>query len=132
MENASKALIISGSILIAILLIAYGVNTFNSAQPATQGVRQTMDATQIATFNNKFAGYTGTTVPRAKVKALANVIIANNAKSSNKVYFGTGTVTDPSAVQNAANLLSANTYKVEADVDDSTGILKGMKYTANP
>ncbi len=78
MENASKALIIAGSILIAILLIAFGVRTFNSTRGASEGVETTMNATEIATFNGKFTKYIGTNKNRGQALALINEVISHN------------------------------------------------------
>ena len=78
MENATKALLIAGSILIAILLIAIGMRVFSSTSGTTDSVESTMSSTEIATFNNKFTQYVGTR-NKAQVMALLNVAISNNA-----------------------------------------------------
>ena len=88
MENASKALLIAGSILIVILLIAMGVRVFNSTSGTTDSVEGTMQSTDIATFNSKFTAYAGSGKSASQVKALANIVIANNATNqSHKVSF---------------------------------------------
>ena len=51
MENASKALIIAASILIAILIISLGVRIFNGAQSAANGTQ--LDETEINIYINK-------------------------------------------------------------------------------
>ena len=138
MENATKALIIAGSILIAILLITFGVTTFNSTRGTTESVKGTMDATEIATFNNKFAGYVGKNINAAKVRSLVNVIISNNSTSSHKVALiipvnGTATTyswTAATAGTVAGNMSSAaaalsnsDTYDVVTDYDASGSII---------
>ena len=55
MENASKALIIAGAILISILLISLGILIYNQAQSAVQDGG--MDEMQLASFNGKFLQY---------------------------------------------------------------------------
>ena len=134
MENATKALIIAGSILIAILLITFGVTTFNSTRGTTESVKGTMDATEIATFNNKFAGYVGKNLSAAKVRALVNIIISNNSTSSHKVNLklvGTdytytaataGTVAG-SMSSGAAALSNSDTYDVVTNYDASGSII---------
>ena len=57
MENATKALLIAGSVLVAILLIAMGMKIFNSTSETTQQSQATMDATAITTFNTQFTGF---------------------------------------------------------------------------
>ena len=71
MENASKALLIAGSILIVILLIAFGMRIFNSTSDTTDSVETTMKTTEISTFNSKFADYAGSKKTVAQAKALA-------------------------------------------------------------
>ena len=79
MENATKALLIAGSILIAILLIAMGVKIFNSTSGTTQSAQSTMDATAITTFNSQFTGFLNKNLTIAQVSSLEQKIIASNA-----------------------------------------------------
>lgn len=109
MENASKALLIAGSILIAILLIAFGMKIFNSA--SEPDIKPVMDATSIATFNSKFTAYAGSNKSAAQVKSLANVVIANNA--TNELHqVSLGGSTDATTITNYVASLSGK-YKVE-------------------
>ena len=57
MENASKALIIAGAILLAILLISLGIMIFNQAQDTVDN--SGMSQAEITAFNNKFLKYEG-------------------------------------------------------------------------
>ena len=57
MENASKALIIAGAILLAILLISLGIMIFNQAQDTVNN--SGMSQAEITAFNNKFLKYEG-------------------------------------------------------------------------
>lgn len=86
MENATKALIIAGSILIAIILIAIGVKILNSTQGVTDSAEETMKSADIADFNSKFTAYSGKQAA-AEVKALANKVIATNSVSEHQVTF---------------------------------------------
>lgn len=89
MENATKALLIAGSVLIAILLIAVGMRIFNSAQGSTDAAKVTMDATAIASFNNQFAGYFGASVRGSKVLTLQQKVLASNAVNTTHTISGT-------------------------------------------
>ena len=84
MENASKALLIAASVLIVILLIAFGVRIFNSTSGTTDSLETTMSSTEVVSFNNKFTAYLGTQ-NTAKAKTLVNMILANNQKSAHKI-----------------------------------------------
>lgn len=83
MENASKALLIAASVLIAILLIAFGMKIFTTSSKPVDNVEGAINSTEIATFNSKFLSYAGTNKTAAQVKSLANVIIASNSTNVN-------------------------------------------------
>ena len=79
MENASKALIIAGAILLAILLISLGIMIFNQAQDTVDN--SGMSQAEITAFNNKFIKYEGTQ-KGSVVKSLINEVLATNQSLS--------------------------------------------------
>lgn len=81
MENASKALIIAGAILLAILLISLGILIFNQAQDTVNN--SGMSQAEITAFNNKFLKYEGTQ-KGSVVKSMVNDVISSNASDENK------------------------------------------------
>lgn len=95
MENATKALIIAGAILIAILLITIGIKILNSTKGTVDSSQATMDATAITTFNSQFTGFLNKNLTIAQVSSLEQKIIASNAvNTEHKVIFenkGAGT-----------------------------------------
>lgn len=112
MENASKALIIAGAILISILLISVGIMVMNSTDSVTGGVGKEMDAQEIQMFNSKFENYIGESVRGSSVRTLLTTIDSNNATADDdrqvKVS-GLGESTDAIATQ----IKSTAKYKVE-------------------
>lgn len=76
MENASKALIIAGAILISILLIGLGVYVYNMAQSATSNVG--LDSQKAQAQNEQFLTYFGSKKSSGDVKNLMNAIRSNN------------------------------------------------------
>lgn len=80
MENASKALIIAGAILLAILLISLGIMIFNQAQDTVSN--SGMAQAEMQAFNNKFLKYEGKRTG-SEVKALINEVLASNSDSNN-------------------------------------------------
>lgn len=80
MENASKALIIAGAILVSILLISIGVIIINSTGNMTDQVGTTTDTMAIETFNSQFTNYEGK-VSASQVKALVSKVNASNASN---------------------------------------------------
>lgn len=79
MENASKALIIAGAILLSILIIALGIYVFNMAKGATN--TDQLDAVEKQTFNSTFTQYEGR-VLGSSASELLNACISNATKNS--------------------------------------------------
>ena len=80
MENASKALIIAGAILLAILLISVGIMIFNQAQDTI--TNSGMSEAEITAFNNKFLKYEGKQKGTI-VKSLVQDVLSSNSNSNN-------------------------------------------------
>lgn len=79
MDNASKALIMAGAILIAVALVSLGVYLYQSAaSKVTDGTRQ-VDASQMLMLNSEIEKYCGTNVKGSELTQLARVIKADNA-----------------------------------------------------
>ena len=74
MENASKALIIAGAILLSILIIALGIFVFNAAKGAVN--TDQLDATEKQTFNAPIEQYEGEQIG-SSVKQLLSELISN-------------------------------------------------------
>lgn len=75
MENASKALIIAGAILISILIITLGIIIYRQAA----GIVNTdaMSAVEIESFNTKFTQYEGNQ-RGSTVRAIYSSVLAHN------------------------------------------------------
>ena len=78
MENAAKALLIAGAILICILLIGVGMLIYNNAIQNIEGGMSSMDENAKLQFNIKFTQYEGKK-SGANVRALIGNIITNNS-----------------------------------------------------
>jgi len=61
MENASKALLIAGGILIAMLVLLIGVNLFVNYSQTGSSYEQNMEAIEIQKFNSNFLKFEGRT-----------------------------------------------------------------------
>lgn len=127
MENASKALIIAGAILLAILIIGIGMVVYTRAASTLTGTD--MSEHQIAAYNSDFEAYEGGNVSGSDVRALVNKIVAHNRNNSNDasliiqisedgstnnktatIYSGTGV---PTGTQyQTSHYKAANSYKV--------------------
>lgn len=73
MENASKALIIAGSVLVALLIVSLGVLLFTNTSESLRNNAE-LDKQEIAVFNEQFLDYTGSSVSGTKVNALIELV----------------------------------------------------------
>ncbi len=82
MENASKALIIAGAILLSILIIGLGMYIYQQANSATQGTN--LDPTKAQAYNGEFLQYEGVRTG-TDVKALVSAISNHNRVNADDV-----------------------------------------------
>lgn len=148
MENASKALIIAGAILLSILIISLGIMIYNQAKEAVGNTG--MDQNRISTYNAEFEAYLGTKVNGAKVKSLIGVVKAHNlaiantdetllvgmtglgqnltsTKINNK-QIGCTTANDLETLK--GKVKTGSMYTVTADYDTTTGYLININLVA--
>ncbi len=130
MENASKALLIAGAILIAILLISVGIMVMNSADDVTGQAESSMQSTAIQTFNAQFSNYAGTQKGSA-IKTLLNTVTSSNASSDYKVTV-TATI-DGASYDTVAGITavvkSTSSYTVTISDSDSNGYYDTIEIT---
>lgn len=104
MENASKALLIAGAILLSILIIAIGMSIYNSASSTINDSVGAMSTQEIDAFNNQFTSYEGAQTG-SKVKALIGVLIANSNTYMDEIgKIPTVTVNDKMTVKSGVNI----------------------------
>ncbi len=147
MENASKALIIAGAILISILIIAIGMYIYTSSRSSIdEGVGQ-MSTQEKEAFNSKWTQYDGE-FSGNQVKSMINSIISNaktyEEEPSKQLVLGgiytkkasaDGTVscTAPLDDQYLTNLNAAyksieskHTYGVSVEYNQKTALIHGI------
>jgi hypothetical protein len=81
MDNASKALVMAGAILIAVMLISLGVLLFNQGQNTAQQAGHLMDSTAIAAYNRQYTIYEGVNRTPSDAITLIGLVNANHANS---------------------------------------------------
>lgn len=79
MENASKALIIAGAILLAISIIGIGMFIYSKSATTIQGTDFSTE--QVAAYNQKFDNYLGTQ-SGSNVRALCDTIRNHNLSNT--------------------------------------------------
>ena len=123
MENASKALIIAGAILISILLIGLGVYVYTMAAGTAHQVDLSSQAAQAQ--NNQFSAYFGDRVSSSQVKNLMNAIRQNNISGQTAeeektiTVFYNGTKSNTSSISQAVK--PGKTYWVNTENDTALG-----------
>lgn len=81
MENASKALLIAGAILIVIVLISIGMVIVQSAQGIVSEAGDMTTEQETSAFNNRFSTYQGTQ-KGSSVQTLLGIVATNNTTNS--------------------------------------------------
>ncbi|MEE0866461.1 MAG: hypothetical protein U0L98_06690 [Clostridia bacterium] len=117
MENASKALIIAGAILLAILIISLGILIFSQAQDTVGSVN--MSEQEIMAFNNKFTAYEGKNKRGTEVNALIQAVRTNNQSAH-----------DSGATEKIINISSSDSVVSTNTTDGSVegSVTKGDMY----
>jgi len=88
MENATKALLIAGTVLIAIIMVSIAVYLHSLYSDQVDQYSETISATELQKFNSKFDVYLG----RENITAQEIVSVVNLAKEYNnqiQIYLGT-------------------------------------------
>ena len=123
MENASKALIIAGAILLSILLISLGIFIFTNA--SDQVKKGNLDEEQVETFNAQFIQYEGKQRGTG-VKQLLNKAIASNANADN-IDAGAKVTLNGEESISTSQVSTSKTYNVELEYDTTTGRVNNIK-----
>ena len=125
MENASKALIIAGAILLAILIIGLGVMIFRQASGVVDS--NAMDEVAVSSFNQKFEQYAGDNIRGANVNALLSSVKQNNntySGDTSKQITVQVTASNWNGNKDATGkALTGKSYKVTCDTDAKSGYI---------
>lgn len=130
MENASKALIIAGAILLAIVIISLGLIVINNTRETVDNAN--LSEQQIQSFNAKFASFEGANIPASRVNTLIQQVIASNQTmlDEGKDYKTYSIIIDFVPANGTVTSGNRDRY-VFSTKKDNTGIyLSGMKSTA--
>lgn len=134
MENASKALIIAGAILLAILIIGLGMFIYQQASGAMSGTG--LESEKATAYNAEFKQYEGT-ISGSNARALYEKIASHNRVNVDDCSLQitltigdtelTGAVYEPTANATMASntdLKAGRTYHVTFDYNKSGYITK--------
>ena len=127
MENASKALIMAGGILIAILVMSLFVYLIVSFGATSDKIHDQNAQTQITEFNAQFTKYQGrTNITIYDVVSVANLAIDYNENNNTKieVYLNNDKLTSNS---NVLKKLESQVQSLVGDVDETNVKLTNYK-----
>ena len=141
MENASKALIIAGAILLSILIIGLGMFIYQQASGAMGNAN--LDPQKIQAYNSEFTSYEGTksgTQVRSLLDVVRNHNLANTDDPSLNVTAMTGSAasvtTAPTALVTASaindikkTVNAGKTYTVDFGYDANSGFIVAVGIT---
>lgn len=122
MENASKALIIAGAILLSILIISLGIMVYNNAKNTVGSA--SLDKQEIETFNSQWQTYVGSNKTASEVYSMMSAVVASNASETksganrwvNVTNTGTAVKTVPTSTPTVTPSMPASnqTYTISA------------------
>ncbi len=128
MENAAKALLIAGAVLVVIVLITIGVYIISSQKGTIETSKEAADTLQVATFNSTFLKYIGSNKKGSEIKSLLTEVQTNNKRNpSHTIEVIYGDKTSISEIQ--TSIMPGKSYKVSADDTngyDENGYIKSI------
>ena len=124
MDNASKALIIAGAVLISVMLVSIGVLIFNRATDTVNTALTEQDRVAIEMTNQKYKQYQGNSKNRTLVVELLSLIKQDylaNAEHTVEVTLNNTPAGNSTTVKPDSNNIDATIDKIQ----------KGTNYTYN-
>ncbi len=145
MENASKALILAGSILIALIIISLGIMMFYNYSNSLKN-NPSLDKQTITAFNHMIEPYIGKNKSGSQVNTLINkaISINNNAKIAGgsmqyvnmtidgDVVTSYNTSDHTVTIDNDIKAVTGKFYNVEPTYNPDTGLINTITVTTNP
>ena len=130
MENASKALIIAGAILLSILIIGLGMFIYQKAAGAMEGIN--INSQEVQSYNSAFINYEGTQTGSA-VRALCDVVRNHNNANQNDTSLQIGIkFGDLGEEQSVDNLDKSIPYAKVTEVRNAIKVGKMYSVTLKP
>lgn len=137
MENASKALIIAGAVLISIVIVTIGVMLVNGGQGLFNQGGKMMAQQEIDAFNSTFTAYEGKQTG-SQTKALLSKIATHNSTNSDDVGRQVKVTIDGTALDAItqtglsgakAKVSSGSAYDVAFTYDGESNLINGVTIT---
>ena len=148
MENASKALLIAGAILLVIAIIGIGMAIFGQAQNVLDDTTKQLDALAVQAHNSQFDAYMDKIVKGRNIKELcakianynqtvdAEFVVTISMSDGTELVTSAGLATGEAgegetAATNLSTAITANkNYLVTGDMNPTTGLYTTIVVTA--
>lgn len=132
MDNASKALIMAGAILIAVALVSLGVYLYQSSAAKVNDAIRQGDVSQMIMLNAEIEKYKGN-IKGSELSQLSKLMKADNAAQvfPTDLYLVPSSTTNPAAGTVDSNFRSSGNYTVEIvyGTGNTDGWVVGAKYS---
>ena len=126
MDNASKALIMAGAILIAVAIVGIGIYIFSAANGMTDDALNQIDALTVTSINSQLQQYEGEIRGRELKQAIniaRSINKQNTLPDSGKIQVNTADLTDTST----SGIVDNQTYTVTFGYSDA-GYINNIKF----
>lgn len=105
MENASKALLIAGGVLIALIIITMFIMMFSRLSNITKEQEEQTKIEQLVAFNAGFEAYNKKVMYGVDVITLINKVAENNKKYSNNSDYQIDVILDGAKITESSSLI---------------------------
>ena len=126
MDNASKALIMAGAILIAVAIVGIGIYIFSSANSMTDDALNQVDALTVTSVNSQLQQYQGEIRGR-ELRQLINTARSINLKkalpSGKQITLGGASIADNYKIEDNKS------YTVDFGYDNASGYISNIAVT---
>lgn len=120
MENSSKALLISGAVMLTLIVLTISLRILTPVRESSEKIDNTTSTSAITIFNSQFEQYVGDSISGARIRNLINTVIVSNQKYKDhkiKIKYG-ATVYSSSSINdtliNTFNLKSTYTVQISS------------------
>ncbi len=120
MDNASKALIMAGAILISVAIVGIGIYIFTTANALTDDAVGQIDALAVSAVNSRLENYCGENVRGSSVEQLKREIDVLTAQKS---------LPQDVSITGADDVKSNKRYDVTPTYDTKTGYIVSIAVT---
>jgi len=129
MENASKALIIAGAILLSIILITLGIVVIRNVTPTLN--KANVNQQEVETFNSKFDPFVGTNRTQTDVRSVCSAVISSNGAEKTNATNHIVKINNQERKSYPTILSNGQGYKIEAETGND-GYISNIKIDPDP